>query len=68
MAKYSIGIDLGGTKIIAGVVNKETGEVVGHAKNTQKKKRAQTLLFSEFSIQLRRLFALPEFQSIKLIQ
>ena len=27
MGKYSIGIDLGGTKIIAGVVNKETGEV-----------------------------------------
>ena len=37
MGKYSIGIDLGGTKIIAGVVNKETGEVVGHAKKHTKK-------------------------------
>jgi len=28
MAKYSIGIDLGGTKILGAIVNIETGEVV----------------------------------------
>jgi len=37
MPKYSIGIDFGGTKIIAGVVNKETGEVVGFSKKKTKK-------------------------------
>lgn len=36
MKKYSIGIDLGGTKILAGIVNIETGEVVAHAKKRTK--------------------------------
>jgi glucokinase len=36
MKKYSIGIDLGGTKILAGIVNTETGEVIAHAKKRTK--------------------------------
>lgn len=44
MGKYSVGIDLGGTKIIAGVVNKETGEVVGHAKKHTKKEKGSDIV------------------------
>jgi len=36
MKKYSIGIDLGGTKILAGIVNTETGEVMAYAKKRTK--------------------------------
>ena len=36
MKKYSIGIDLGGTKILAGIVNTQTGEVIAHAKKRTK--------------------------------
>lgn len=37
MKKFSIGIDLGGTKILIALVNKETGEVVYHVKKKTKK-------------------------------
>ena len=37
MKKYSIGIDLGGTKILAGVVAKASGEVVFEVKNKKNK-------------------------------
>ena len=37
MGKYSIGVDLGGTKIMAGVIDIETGEVIGFAKKTYQK-------------------------------
>lgn len=37
MPKYSIGIDLGGTKILAGVVDKETGKILGFSKKKTKK-------------------------------
>lgn len=39
MKKYSIGIDLGGTKILAAVVDIETGEVIDEVKNKTKKLR-----------------------------
>jgi len=39
MEKYSIGIDLGGTKILAGIVDKETGKVLYEAKNKTKKEK-----------------------------
>ncbi len=39
MKKYSIGVDLGGTKILAAIVNVETGEVVDVVKNKTKKYR-----------------------------
>lgn len=37
MKKYSIGIDLGGTKILIGLVNIETGEVITSVKKKTKK-------------------------------
>ncbi len=37
MKKYSIGVDLGGTKILAGLVNTETGEVKESAKKRTQK-------------------------------
>ena len=37
MKKYSIGIDLGGTKILIGLVEKESGKVVSHIKKKTKK-------------------------------
>jgi len=39
MEKYSIGIDLGGTKILAGLVDVQTGEVVCSTKKKTKKER-----------------------------
>lgn len=32
MAQYAVGVDFGGTKVLAGVVNVETGEIAGEAK------------------------------------
>lgn len=37
MKKYSIGIDLGGTKILIALVNRETGEVFAYVKKKTKK-------------------------------
>lgn len=37
MKKYSIGIDLGGTKILIALVNRETGEILGSVKKKTKK-------------------------------
>ena len=37
MKKYSIGIDLGGTKILIALVNKETGEILNYIKKKTKK-------------------------------
>lgn len=39
MEKYSIGIDLGGTKILIALVNKTSGEVVGFVKKKIKKEK-----------------------------
>lgn len=45
MSNYSIGIDLGGTKILAGVIDTEKGEVIDSAKKRTKR------LGSEFIVQ-----------------
>ena len=37
MKNYSIGIDLGGTKILIGLVDKESGKVLNHVKKKTKK-------------------------------
>ncbi len=37
MEKYSIGIDLGGTKVLTGIINKYTGEVITYVKKKTKK-------------------------------
>ena len=39
MKKYSIGIDLGGTKILIGLVDKASGEVLYHVKKKTKKEK-----------------------------
>lgn len=39
MKKYTIGVDLGGTKILAGLIEKETGKVLFDAKNKTKKEK-----------------------------
>lgn len=41
MKKYSIGIDLGGTKILAGIVDKNTGKVLYKVKNKTKKEKGE---------------------------
>ncbi len=45
MKRYAIGIDLGGTKILTALVNRETGEVAAHVKKkTKKEKGAQNII------------------------
>lgn len=39
MKKYSIGVDLGGTKILAGLVEKASGKVISEVKNKTKKEK-----------------------------
>ena len=39
MNKYSIGIDLGGTKILIGLVEKSTGKVIHYIKKENKKRK-----------------------------
>lgn len=39
MKKYSIGIDLGGTKILIALVDRQTGEVIAHIKKKTKKEK-----------------------------
>ena len=46
MKKYSVGIDLGGTKILAGVVDKAEGKVLFEVKN---KTKIYIKILSEFS-------------------
>ena len=40
MPNYAIGIDLGGTKILTGLVNKSTGEVLSSIKQKTGKEKA----------------------------
>ena len=45
MNSYSIGIDLGGTKILTGIVDKKTGEVISFIKKkTKKDKGAEKII------------------------
>ncbi|MBQ3102337.1 ROK family protein [bacterium] len=39
--EYSIGIDLGGTKILAAIVNEKTGEIITEVKNKTKKEKGE---------------------------
>lgn len=41
MGKYSIGIDLGGTKILTAIVNKENGEIISSVKKKTKKDKGE---------------------------
>jgi len=44
MSNYSIGIDLGGTKVLAGVVNTETGQVLDFVKKRTKKPGSEFII------------------------
>ena len=44
MTNYSIGIDLGGTKILAGVVDTETGQVIESSKKRTKKESGSDII------------------------
>lgn len=44
MKKYSIGIDLGGTKILIALVDRNTGEVLEHVKKKTKKIKVLKIL------------------------
>jgi glucokinase len=44
MKNFAIGVDLGGTKIMAGVINTQTGEVIGYAKKKTKKERGSDII------------------------
>ena len=43
MKKYSIGVDLGGTKILAGLVNTETGRVITSVKKKTQKNDSESI-------------------------
>ncbi len=57
MKKYSIGIDLGGTKILAGVVEKSTGKVLFEVKNKTKKEKGNKKVGSKIIETLNELFS-----------
>lgn len=44
MKKYSIGVDLGGTKILAGLVNTETGEVLTSVKKKTQNQNSDSIM------------------------
>ncbi|MDD3149936.1 MAG: ROK family protein [Candidatus Gastranaerophilales bacterium] len=44
MGKYAIGVDLGGTKILAGVIDLKTGSVIGYSKKRTKKDRGSEII------------------------
>ena len=47
MTNYSIGIDLGGTKILGAIINTNTGEVVHSAKKKTKKERGSEVIIKK---------------------
>jgi len=49
MEKYSIGIDLGGTKILAAIVNPITGEVICSVKKKTKKEKGSDFIIKRIS-------------------
>lgn len=47
--KYSIGVDLGGTKVLAGVVETKTGKLIGTKKKRTKQANTQDLLLERIT-------------------
>lgn len=47
MGEYSIGIDLGGTKILTAIVDKETGEIVSSIKKKTKKDKGEEKIINK---------------------
>lgn len=44
MSKYSLGVDLGGTKILSGVIDTETGTVIDWTKKRTKKEKGKDII------------------------
>ncbi len=57
MKKYSVGIDLGGTKILIALINKETGEVLCHIKKKIKKQKGSENIMRKLIEGINELFA-----------
>lgn len=53
MAKYSIGIDLGGTKILTAVVDKTSGEVISSVKKKTKKEKGSDKIVNKIKKSVR---------------
>lgn len=47
MSNYSIGVDLGGTKILAGVIDTENGTVIDSSKKRTKKERGKDIIIQK---------------------
>lgn len=60
MNEYSIGIDLGGTKILAAIVNTKTGEIITEVKNKTKKIRGNKGILDVTAKTLEELFEKTE--------
>lgn len=56
MKKYSVGIDLGGTKILIALVNKETGDVIHHVKKKTKKDKGPKNIMKKMTEGIEELF------------
>ena len=60
MSKYSIGTDLGGTKVLTGLVNKETGEVVSFVKKKTKKDKGPEKIIQKIINSIREVIEVSE--------
>lgn len=47
MGEYSIGIDLGGTKILTAIINKQTGEIISSIKKKTKKDKGEEKIINK---------------------
>ena len=66
MKKYSIGIDLGGTKILTALVNRETGAVEEHVKKKTKKEKGTQNILRKMLESIDELLATSEISSDKI--
>ena len=56
MKKYSIGIDLGGTKILSAIINNETGEIISCVKKKTKKEKGSQKIIKKLLESIEELF------------
>lgn len=56
MKKYSVGIDLGGTKILTALVDRTTGEVLGTVKKKTKKDKGPKNIIRKMVESIEELF------------
>jgi len=57
MGKYSVGIDLGGTKVLTAIINKENGEVISFIKKKTKKDKGPEKIVQKIINSIHELFA-----------